>query len=61
MRTDVLEDDPRILGTDKAVTSQVGTLVKLSDDLCHQGPYCNSTCRAGKVNLPDVCNRDEVP
>ena len=33
----------------------------LSDDLCHQGPYCNSTCRTGKVNLPDVCNRDEVP
>ena len=45
----------------KAVTSQVGTFMGLSDDLCHQGPHRNSTCRTGKVNLPGVCNPDEVP
>ena len=33
----------------------------LSDDLCHQGSYRNSTCWTGKVNLSDFCNRDEVP
>ena len=44
-----------------AVKSQVGALMGLSDDLCHQGPYRNSTCRTRKVNLPGVCNRDEVP
>ena len=45
----------------KAVKSQVAALMGLSDDLCHQGAYRNSTCRTGKVYLPGVCNRDEVP
>ena len=44
----------------KAVRSHVGALMGSSDDLCHQGPHRNSKCRTGKVNLPGVCNRDEV-
>ena len=61
MRIDVPEDDARIWEQIFAVKSQVGALMRLSDDLCHQGPYRNSTCQTRKVNLPGVCNRDEVP
>ena len=55
MRTDVSEDDTRNLGADtsrKELKSQVGALMGLSDDLCHQGPYHNSACRTGKPICP---------
>ena len=61
MRSDVPEDDPRVLVTVLGEFGEFWALMGLSDDLCHQGPYRNSTCRTRKVNLPGVCNRDEVP
>ena len=61
MRTDVPEDDPRILGTDKSRNESGRDFNGVEWWPVPSGALSQQHVPNWKSNLPGVCNRDEVP